>query len=538
MTTLERYSNAACCFSGTVFALTENQFKGESTESNYWKSIKAYNSFMALTRALIFTQNAATVFDLTDYVVDPLVQQEVNLITSDDIQVVYLAPQTYADKTTLIKAIVDAINGGTFYTAQPSGETILLNTQRPSSIGITATLVVSIPFDIIDKKTSGGIDYSIATTNMPLFMTYADSDQNFYVGNNVSSANTTVSICTAAGESSLQSYTERSFQRGIAYNGVASVVYVGSNNITIVDSDPSSGTYLQSIGTLTSGGLLMSMQFNSFNSQLYSLAAVASSSPMSLRIFDSASALQTTILCGNYVTQSNFFNCIAISEDFVWVCSYETSEVFVLDGNSANPGTFNTIINTLTIDHPRSIKFFNDNLYVIYTAYNGTDARLAQCDLSLNVLQEVVIPYGSTGKGVDFTVLNQYLYVQGVNVVLVYNLNDFSLQATIPNIHVGEFYNAPDGSLWISNDATNKITIMDESITEFTYPLNFDDLSTSEFNCLTKQSQIDNLFCTIEKVCPCNNGYTTGSFGDNTQYILQGDAPNNYIDGNSNPISV
>lgn len=537
MTVLEKYQNARCCYGNLAYQFVQAKWKGEDTECLFYKCIQAYNALIAIERNLEFFIAAQSEFDLSGYTVTGD-QTEIDVQSSDGEQLAYAPPAVYSTLNEIIGVIVSGINENGRFQATQNGTKIKIIASESADIGITATLTLSKPFDILNKQTTGGLDYSVETdvAHLNAFSTLNEADGLVWLTNTPTAVTTTVSLIDDTTEQDLLSFPTLIGQRGIVYHPSTDFVYIASaNQLRWLDGDPNSGTYKTQLGTLLTGIVVMDMKVSVLNEQLYVMYAVASGTPFVLRMYDPANALVATMNLSNYISQSNFFNTITISDDFVYVAGYETSEVFVIDANPANPGTFNTVVNTLIIDHPRSIKYFDGFLYVVYTAYNGVNARLAKCDLSLNIQSEITIPFTTTGKGIDYIVINTYLYVQDTNTVKVYNVADLTLAYTLPNLAIGAFLLTPDDSLWMTQYGTNLVAIMRDASEIFSYDLDFDDTSTYDLTCLDKK-QLDILFCQIDAVCPCSTGNTQGVFGDDTNII--GDGAGSAIDGNGNYIQV
>lgn len=535
MSIIDQLTSAKCCFSATVHKMVQNEWSGESATDNYWNSVCAYNALLAIENSLSVAQSAAANFDLTDYVFTTD-QLEIDINTSDSIQLVYIPPTSYAGKDVLIQTITDAINQGDYYVATLNGYVINLTTTRSSQIGITAVLTINNVFSILNEQISGGFKFTINPSPpgfQPSFTCYNSLASNWWVSNSAYSYNTTMAICDKTGLISLESYAGQVGQRGISFNLTNERVYLGASAIKVIDANPASGTYKTALATLATGGLIMSLMSSQYNNYLYAMYAISIGQPVRLRIYQPDNTVSATLLLSNYNSHSNWFNTIALTQDYCYALGYETDEVFQIDANPTS-GTFNAVINTISFIKPCSLKIFNGRFFIVHGAYNTVDATLSEVDSSFNILQSITVVQNDDSKGVDFHLKDQYLYVQGVgNTLLIYNASDLSLKTTITQILVGEFFESPDGSLWVTTAQWTTIAIFDENIQTFRYDLDFDDASTYTTTCLDLPA-IEKLFCTIEKICP--NCGTAGSFVDTVSVI--GDGNGSAIDGNGNYVQV
>jgi len=344
-----------------------------------------------------------------------------------------------------------------------------------------------------------------------------------------------MAICDKNGLISLESYVGQASQRGISFNETNERVYLGSSSISVIDANPSSGTYRNSLATLTTSGLIMSLMSSPYNNYLYVMYAIASSSPVRVRIYQPDNTVAATLLLSNYIYYSNWFNTIAITQDYCYALGYETDEIYQIDANPTS-GTFNAVINTISFIKPCSLKIFNGRFFIVHGAYNTVDATLSEVDSSFNILQSITVVQNNDSKGVDFHLKDQYLYVQGVgNTLLIYNASDLSLKTTITQVPVGIFFESPDGSLWVTMVLGSTLAIFDGDTHTFRYDLDFDDASIYTTTCLDL-NQINSLFCTMGKICGDCDGVTVGSFGGNINII--GDGNGNAVDANGNYVQV
>lgn len=537
MSIIDQLTSAKCCFSATVHKMVQNEWSGESATDNYWNSVCAYNALLAIENSLSVAQSAAANFDLTDYVFTTD-QLEIDINTSDSIQLVYIPPTSYAGKDVLIQTITDAINEGDYYVATLNGYVINLTTTRSSQIGITAVLTINNVFSILNEQISGGFKFTINPAPpgfLPSFTCYNTLSQNWWISNSVYSADTTMAICDKNGLISLESYVGQAGQRGISFNETNERVYLGSSSISVIDANPASGTYKTALATLATGGLIMSLMSSQYNNYLYAMYAIASGQPVRLRIYQPDNTVSATLLLSNYTSYSNWFNTIALTQDYCYALGYETDEVFQIDANPTS-GTFNAVINTISFIKPCSLKIFNGRFFIVHGAYNTVDATLSEVDSSFNILQSITVVQNNDSKGVDFHLKDQYLYVQGVgNTLLIYNASDLSLKTTITQVPVGIFFESPDGSLWVTMVLGSTLAIFDGDTHTFRYDLDFDDASIYTTTCLDL-NQINSLFCTMGKICGDCDGVTVGSFGGNINII--GDGNGNAVDANGNYVQV
>lgn len=517
--------------------MVQDEWQGNDAQESYWDSVCAYNSLLAIENSLSVAQSADANFDLTDYVFTTD-QLEIDINTSDSIQLVYILPTSYGTKDELVNVIVDSINQGDYYVATLNGYVINLTTTRSSQIGVTAVLTINNAFAVLNAQSSGGVTFTIEPSPpgfIPFFTCYNSLASNWWVSNSTYSSNTTMAICDKTGLISLESYAGQVGQRGISFNLTNERVYLGASAIKVIDANPASGTYKTALATLATGGLIMSLMSSQYNNYLYAMYAIASGQPVRLRIYQPDNTVSATLLLSNYTSYSNWFNTIALTQDYCYALGYETDEVFQIDANPLS-GTFNTVLNTISFTKPCSLKIFNGRFFIVHGAYNTVDATLSEVDSSFNILQSLTITQINESKGSDFHLKGKYLYVQGAgNTLKIYNVSDFSLQATIPQIPVGEFFESPDGSLWVTTAQWTTIAIFDENIQTFRYDLDFDDASIYTTTCLDL-NQINSLFCTMGKICGDCDGVTVGSFGDNVNII--GDGNGNAVDANGNYVQV
>lgn len=517
--------------------MVQDEWQGNDAQESYWDSVCAYNSLLAIENSLSVAQSADANFDLTDYVFTTD-QLEIDINTSDSIQLVYILPTSYGTKDELVNVIVDSINQGDYYVATLNGYVINLTTTRSSQIGVTAVLTINNAFAVLNAQSSGGVTFTIEPSPpgfLPFFTCYNSLASNWWVSNSSYSSNTTMAICDKTGLISLESYAGQVGQRGISFNLTNERVYLGASAIKVIDANPASGTYKTALATLATGGLIMSLMSSQYNNYLYAMYGIASGQPVRLRIYQPDNTVSATLLLSNYTSYSNWFNTIALTQDYCYALGYETDEVFQIDANPLS-GTFNTVLNTISFTKPCSLKIFNGRFFIVHGAYNTVDATLSEVDSSFNILQSLTITQTNESKGSDFHLKGKYLYVQGAgNTLKIYNVSDFSLQATIPQIPVGEFFESPDGSLWVTTAQWTTIAIFDENIQTFRYDLDFDDASIYTTTCLDL-NQINSLFCTMGKICGDCDGVTVGSFGGNINII--GDGNGNAVDANGNYVQV
>lgn len=517
--------------------MVQDEWQGNDAQESYWDSVCAYNSLLAIENSLSVAQSADANFDLTDYVFTTD-QLEIDINTSDSIQLVYILPTSYGTKDELVNVIVDSINQGDYYVATLNGYVINLTTTRSSQIGVTAVLTINNAFAVLNAQSSGGVTFTIEPSPpgfLPFFTCYNSLASNWWVSNSSYSSNTTMAICDKTGLISLESYAGQVGQRGISFNLTNERVYLGASAIKVIDANPASGTYKTALATLATGGLIMSLMSSQYNNYLYAMYGIASGQPVRLRIYQPDNTVSATLILSNYNSYSNWFNTIALTQDYCYALGYETDEVFQIDANPLS-GTFNTVLNTISFTKPCSLKIFNGRFFIVHGAYNTVDATLSEVDSSFNILQSLTITQTNESKGSDFHLKGKYLYVQGAgNTLKIYNVSDFSLQATIPQIPVGEFFESPDGSLWVTTAQWTTIAIFDENIQTFRYDLDFDDASIYTTTCLDL-NQINSLFCTMGKICGDCDGVTVGSFGGNINII--GDGNGNAVDANGNYVQV
>ena len=135
--------------------------------------------------------------------------------------------------------------------------------------------------------------------------------------------------------------------------------------------------------------------------------------------------------------------------------------------------------------------------------------------------------------------------VAGIALVLggvgIYKIYDYELveiqESTITNNLTQSsiyFATATNNNKLFYNYITSKaVVVFEAETTPYTYDLNGINL-TETLNCITEPQ----LKSVLAEISGCDCCGEEGTFGEDSSYILQGDAPNTYIDANGQPISI
>lgn len=559
---------AQCCFGKEIHEAVQKTWKGESLE-NFPELMCKFMNIKVAERALAQTANTASYFDLSD-LTNPLdVAYAYNVA---DGATVYASQPTllYSTVEELINSIVTQINSGGIFSASATDQLIYINAVAPQNIGTTLTLTLVNPFAPIDNPAFAPnnitFTYGVDATTEGTQQGYITDDSRCIFVYGVSATVTTVVITDIDGNVFITKDTSGYFCTNIfgsKYNPTSQRLYVALrrtsdsiNGIGAVDCDKNSGTY----GEVVQFFALNSVDNNMFGVVChptvplnYFCAEVVSSGDVKIYITDYNGNVGATITkafpipavlgyqFSGLTIRSNNLGFAYNSNIYIAT----TKRILIIDGNPIS-GTYNTIIGDLDV--------FTGGAYSIQTMIRVADKivflakdvgvfsndRIYTCDLdltNLTLVQTIPLSGGSNGFFALQFVSGLY-FLGGVGIYKIYDYELVEIQeSTITNNltqSVIYFATATNNNKLFYNYITSKaVVVFEAETTPYTYDLNGINL-TETLNCITEPQ----LKSVLAEISGCDCCGEEGTFGEDSSYILQGDAPNTYIDANGQPIST
>ncbi|MDE1769010.1 MAG: Ig-like domain repeat protein [Thaumarchaeota archaeon] len=263
--------------------------------------------------------------------------------------------------------------------------------------------------------------------------------------------------------------------KGVIFNSANGDMYVVStNNISVIDGNPSNGTYNSVIATIPLSVGANSLAFDPLNKYIY----VNNQTANTVLVVDgnpSSSSYNTII--GNVPTGSNSNNIGFDSENNnVYVTQGASNQISVIDGNPSS-GTYNTVIATIPVGGNNiAVNHANKDIYVS----NGGSNNVSVIDgnpssVAYNTVI-ATIPVGFGSNHVEFDSQSDTIYVVTSNNVSVIDGNPSSVayNTVIATIPVGttpnrDVFDPVNANVYVTNVGSDSISVIDGNSSRATY---------------------------------------------------------------------